>query len=257
MRILIIQVAFNPTEEHKNIHRKSILSILRAFYSTTNNHEVVYRILFNGKDSEVETHSNVVGAITNTENIGKNKLVNEWVKPLVDKYNPDYVWLLDNDVEFNDEDVFTRVTAICNSVIKLGYIGFQYAKGNHNIIRSGKADCFVTYRQGIMTKWDTVIVPEGGGGIAGSVIITSVGALREVNFKPYDDNTFFGNDDGRYLSIMIQKGYYTGMINSISVNHNYHSNSEWQGIKVRVAQNNNTMSYDEQKNLMNGYFKEE
>ena len=147
---------------------------------------------------EIKNEFKWVHTSINKENIGCAKSINFGTTIALKEYSPDYILLLNDDIEFIEKDWLKKMVSVAESDEKIGILGCKliYPEGNLQWFFKNKRMHFSKTKENILETEETFKIKEVGD-IIGACFLIKKEVINEIGlfdekFSPiYGDETDF------------------------------------------------------------------
>ena len=148
-----------------------------------------------------------VNVITNKENLGCSKSYNAGMKTALKDYDPDYLVLLNDDLEFIDSKWLSKVISYGEKDDKIGILGCRMIypdKSLQWIAKKGKIYSFM--KSGNFEKSKDILKPQKVEEIIGSCYIIKKEVIEKIGFWDEKFSPYYG-EESDYSFRAAKKGF--------------------------------------------------
>jgi O-antigen biosynthesis protein len=157
--------------------------------------------------------------IINEENLGCSKSYNAGMKEALRDYNPDYVILLNDDIEFVDEKWLEKAISAGEKDEKIGILGCRMLypdKSSQWVAKKGKILSFM--KSGNFEKSNEILKNQKVSNIIGACFIIKRRVIEEIGFWDEKFSPYYGEETD-YCFRAAKKGFYFVYVGNTEIIH--------------------------------------
>jgi GT2 family glycosyltransferase len=156
---------------------------------------------------EIKSNFKWINLIINQENLGCSKSYNAGMKEALKDYNPDYIVLLNDDLEFVDPEWLNKIISYGEKNEKVGILGCRMVYPDRSmqwIAKKGKIYSFM--KPGHFEKSEDILKAQKVKEIIGSCYIIKRRVIEEIGFWDEKFSPYYG-EESDYSFRAARKGF--------------------------------------------------
>jgi GT2 family glycosyltransferase len=169
---------------------------------------------------EIKKKFKFIHVITNKENLGCSKSYNAGMKEALKDYNPDYIVLLNDDLEFIDSEWLSKIIFYGEKDEKIGILGCRMIYPDRSmqwIAKKGRIYSFM--KPGHFEKSEDILKAQRVKEIIGSCYIIKKRVIEEIGFWDEKFSPYYG-EESDYSFRAAKKGFFFLYVGETEIIHN-------------------------------------
>jgi O-antigen biosynthesis protein len=177
---------------------------------------------------EIKKRFKEVSVMINSENLGCSKSYNRGMKESIREYNPDYVILLNDDIEFTDTQWLSKTISAGEKDERIGILGCKMLypdKSLQWVAKNGRIHSFM--KSGYFGKAEEFSKNQKVGDIIGACFIIKRKVIEEIGMWDEKFSPYYGEETD-YCFRAAKKGFYFVYVGNTEIIH--HGASSTKGL---------------------------